>query len=471
MSDHSGEESSVSSTPHQEYGSGRAFPLSSRRLTLTHLHAIAQALKLPTSASGEDILLMIEGKLGEMGRNPRTVQVCTDNPVPGGGSGIAVVGLQDQNGLFLKIERDMPWFSVQEEDHCLEIHPLDDNFSAVSGESESPEQTELARILETCQLELQSLKEVLAHERERACTLQVEVELSTGEASRLREELQVEKDKVSGMWQMHCSQLARWDAEGAERDAEIAQLKARIAVLEKAGRVSLPVTTVGVASHVVSTSTHFTPSVTTSSRCFVLPSYTCWSSVPSSGVSSSHLPLGASTGHLPVPGSVMPPSSTVSLTIASQPIMCTSSTSASLGIPRSTASGHPSTAAGLRRGKAPPVDNFTGEDSAVRWEDWLPTLERAATWNGWSDEESLMQLAGRLRGRALVEWNLLSGEEKSTYSASKQALHARLDPGSKVLAAQDFRHAIQKDDESVADFVRRMERCFQVAYGRDNLSR
>ena len=60
-----------------------------------------------------------------------------------GGGGIAVVGLQDQNGLFLKIERDMPWFSVQEEDHCLEIHPLDDNFSAVSGESESPEQTEL----------------------------------------------------------------------------------------------------------------------------------------------------------------------------------------------------------------------------------------------------------------------------------------------------------------------------------------
>ena len=66
---------------------------------------------------------------------------------------------------------------------------------------------------------------------------------------------------------------------------------------------------------------------------------------------------------------------------------------------------------------------------------------------------------------------LLSGEEKSTYSASKQALHARLDPGSKVLAAQDFRHAIQKDDESIADFIRRMERCFQVAYGRDNLSR
>ena len=59
------------------------------------------------------------------------------------------------------------------------------------------------------------------------------------------------------------------------------------------------------------------------------------------------------------------------------------------------------------------MDNFTGEDSTIRWEDWLPTLERAATWNGWSDEESLMLLASRLRGQALVEWNLLSGEEKT----------------------------------------------------------
>lgn len=76
-----------------------------------------------------------------------------------------------------------------------------------------------------------------------------------------------------------------------------------------------------------------------------------------------------------------------------------------------------------------------------------------------------MQLAGRLRGRALLEWNLLSADEKSTYPAATQALRVRLDPGSQVLAAQDFRHAIQRDDEPVSDCVRRIERCFQVAYG------
>ncbi len=30
----------------------------------------------------------------------------------------------------------------------------------------------------------------------------------------------------------------------------------------------------------------------------------------------------------------------------------------------------------------------------VRLDDWFPTLDRATVWNGWSDEEALMQLAG-----------------------------------------------------------------------------
>ena len=56
-----------------------------------------------------------------------------------------------------------------------------------------------------------------------------------------------------------------------------------------------------------------------------------------------------------------------------------------------------------RRGKAPPVDTYSGEEAEIRFEDWLPTLNRVATWNHWSDEERLMQLAGYLRGRVLIE--------------------------------------------------------------------
>ena len=56
-----------------------------------------------------------------------------------------------------------------------------------------------------------------------------------------------------------------------------------------------------------------------------------------------------------------------------------------------------------RRGRAPPVDSFSSENPEDRFEDWLPTLERAVLWNGWSDEETLLQLAGHLRGIKGVE--------------------------------------------------------------------
>ena len=38
-----------------------------------------------------------------------------------------------------------------------------------------------------------------------------------------------------------------------------------------------------------------------------------------------------------------------------------------------------------------------------------------------------------------------------------------------MLAVQDFRHASQRDEETVADFIHGLERHFRVAYGRDGL--
>ena len=63
------------------------------------------------------------------------------------------------------------------------------------------------------------------------------------------------------------------------------------------------------------------------------------------------------------------------------------------------------------------------------------SLERAAIWNGWSGEETLMQLAGYLRNKALQEWNLLNQEHRNTFEAAVKALRARLDPGNQTLAA------------------------------------
>ena len=123
-----------------------------------------------------------------------------------------------------------------------------------------------------------------------------------------------------------------------------------------------------------------------------------------------------------------------------------------------------------RRGKAPPVDAYTGSDPELRFEDWLPTLERTAKWNNWSGEEKLMQLAGHLRGKAAREYGLLSSEEKQSFPTAIKALQIRLDPGSCALAAQDFRNAVQWDKECVSDYITRLERSFQIAYGREHLT-
>ena len=122
-----------------------------------------------------------------------------------------------------------------------------------------------------------------------------------------------------------------------------------------------------------------------------------------------------------------------------------------------------------RRGKAPPIDSFTGEDNEIRFDDWLPTLERAATWNDWTEDE-VIQLAGYLRGRALQEWNVITTTNCTMYQSAVVALRTRLDPGNKTLAALDFRHIIQKETESVSDFIRRLEQMFQITFGHDPMS-
>ena len=123
-----------------------------------------------------------------------------------------------------------------------------------------------------------------------------------------------------------------------------------------------------------------------------------------------------------------------------------------------------------RRGRAPPVDPFSGEAPDVLFEDWMPGLLRAAEWNGWSEHETLIQLAGHLRGRALQEWGLLTNGERKSLNEATAVLRSRLDPSSRALAAQDFRHASQQEKESVSDFIRRLEQLFKLAYRRDGMS-
>ena len=65
-------------------------------------------------------------------------------------------------------------------------------------------------------------------------------------------------------------------------------------------------------------------------------------------------------------------------------------------------------------------------------------LQQAVIWNNWTPEESLMQLAGYLRGKAAQVWKLLLPEEKVNYQIATRTLKERLDHGNQALTALDF---------------------------------
>ena len=77
----------------------------------------------------------------------------------------------------------------------------------------------------------------------------------------------------------------------------------------------------------------------------------------------------------------------------------------------------------------------------------------------------MIQLDGHLQGTALQEWNLLTAEEKSNWDTAVKALRGRLEQRDRALATQNFRHATQKNSKTMADYIHRMERAFQLAYG------
>ena len=72
-----------------------------------------------------------------------------------------------------------------------------------------------------------------------------------------------------------------------------------------------------------------------------------------------------------------------------------------------------------------------------------------------------MQLAGNLHGKALQEWNLCSGEERSSHENAIHALCKRFYLHNCVLGAHELCHTTQADGESVTEYIRRIERIFR----------
>ena len=300
-------------------------------------------------------------------------------------------------------------------------------------------------------------------------TLQECEEQATETCDDLRQQLVTAKEKANSSWRMNCEYLTQQDTVISAQDEKIATLLQRITELESllSSHRDVRASPSRVAPARASCRPGNTESVTTRVTQLSYPQPERVSPLSST---VTPLPEHDSSRELHGPEDA---SSDITSDSASQKQVDSLTKPENAAPAGSTHSDHPSTGLSTqqRRGRAPPIEFFSGEDLAITVDDWLPSLERASSWNGWSTSEKLMQLPGYLKGRALQEWRLLSQAEQNDFTTAVSALRARLDPGSKTMAAQDFRHSLQRSGEGVPDFIRRLEKTFQIAYGKDDLNR
>ena len=418
----------------------KSYPLNSKRFTAHVVHRIAAALGLP-KAPLADARPMVEGSLSE-GHEPQNVQV----DLVGSESG-TIIRLRDADGVFLDIppgepdggngsaERGTGDQEVEEESE-MDTEVIEDDLRSRTGGAR--EETEA---------EEEELQVALDAAQERIAGLEMELEAATQQNIDLTEEVKVLSvkireggDKNRALWRLHCEKLAEYDEQITGKEEEIEALERRIAV---SGAVA-----------------HEPP--------HALPEHSAF--VCSPVVAETHEPEGARHRREP---------SVTGRSVAAARSLPAKELSRPAGRGTSTEfAGHSSVSSHVagggasepRMGKAPPVDPFCGEVAGMTFDDWYPSLKRAAHWNQWTDEDTLIQLAGHLRGRALQEWTLLREAEKETLADAATSLRSRLDPGSRALVALDFRHAAQRQSENVADYISRLEQLFRRAHGREGIS-
>ena len=246
------------------------FPLMSTRLKLQQKKAIATALELPTSATGDDLTVMITGKLQELDHNPTSVQVVVTNSEEG-----ESLSLQDVDGVFLQIptSKDMLKTTTFLSDHGASVSSLMSGSSRTSptpsdGETSSVvfdtllcqeegefkvEEENMEKVLKLMQQALQESKAKLQESQSEVVNLQAAIvcqqqiateaqelfelerakvlELAkenevqwtslTSQIETLREEVKQVKTRVRELWQTNSQQLLSHDNDMFEKEKDL----------------------------------------------------------------------------------------------------------------------------------------------------------------------------------------------------------------------------------------------------------
>lgn len=99
------------------------------------------------------------------------------------------------------------------------------------------------------------------------------------------------------------------------------------------------------------------------------------------------------------------------------------------------------------RDKVPPVDAFNGESPMRTGYQRFSVLQ-----SGMAGVRTRYSFNWQVTCMAVpYKWGLLSSCEKESLEEATKAMHNFLDPCSRTLAAQDFRHASESDNEPSSD--------------------
>ena len=250
------------------------FPLSSKRLKIHQLQELAKAMGLP-SALGDDMLVMICGKLTKENHDPSNVQVVATKTEEG-----QQLCLEDLDGVFLTVpvsptefrtsspvlrrELSVPTLVsdssrttpdsevlIEPDDHTLkeqsisfsnEERHLDQVLSKLNTELGSTrlqlqaaqeKVTVLKEELSAQQTKLLETLQELQKEKAKVTKLATENEalqqqLSCSQVQDLKEEIERARNRIKELWQNNCQQLLVHDNLMFEKEEEIKLLQSRV---------------------------------------------------------------------------------------------------------------------------------------------------------------------------------------------------------------------------------------------------
>ena len=199
---------------------GKTYPLNSKRIVSDQLQVLAKVLGLPGSrASMEETRQLIEGRLLEMGHEPRNVQVIIND------EGIFLI---DDTGIITSTEH----VSEVEKEHVSNMVIDHMNHNNVISHHNDVNVNSLSSALCEARCENESLTLRLYEQGNTVTQLQTEMGEATETIARLEDEIWKEKAKVKWFWSQQCKQLALHEATLQEKDKEIASLRERLARLE-----------------------------------------------------------------------------------------------------------------------------------------------------------------------------------------------------------------------------------------------